>query len=395
LKVLYFDCFSGISGDMALGALLDLGADDGELRRELDRLNISGYEIIIEKKQMNGIAGTDVQVIVHNDNSVRHLADIERIIDESDLKLSVKELSIKVFREIAYAEARVHNMPVDEVHFHEIGALDSIIDIVGTAICIDLLGVKKVFSSALHDGHGFTECRHGVIPVPVPAVMEMLKGTNIPLITEDIKAELVTPTGMGLIKCLASDFGSMPAMIIDRIGYGMGKRETGRLNALRAVIGTLPDGALMMEEISMLETNIDDMSPEILAFVSEKLIECGALDVYHTPVYMKKGRPAVMLTVICENSKERELAELIMRETSTLGVRTNTTKRYFMDRKTVEVDTGYGRARIKVATGEGCSKAAPEYEDCSRIARLTGIALSEVYNMVIEEYRKRRDKHTI
>ena len=299
MKVLYFDCFSGISGDMTLGALLDLGIDGELFKSELKKLNLSGYEIVIQKKSNNGIYGTDVQVLVdeynhgeshdHNEShdhgyynynndkhggqhdschgsqheefdehshehphehhhehqhehyhhdhiDHRNLKTIEEMIDNSSLRTRVKELSKKVFREIAKAEAKVHNKDINEIHFHEVGAVDSIIDIVGTAICIDLLGIGRVYSSPLHDGRGFVTCAHGIIPVPVPAVMEMLSGTNIPLVTEDVNTEMITPTGMGLIKCLASDFGNMPAMLIDRIGYGMGKKETGRLNALRVVM---------------------------------------------------------------------------------------------------------------------------------------------------------------
>ncbi|MGI6777600.1 MAG: nickel pincer cofactor biosynthesis protein LarC [Acetivibrionales bacterium] len=446
MKALYFDCFSGISGDMTLGALIDLGINKEKFINELKKLNLSGYEIVIEKKEVNGIFGTDVQVILsdelkeleekikkheqehHHDHthshehdghihsqqhghshshgdghshfygqdghshshshehSMRNLKAIEMIIDWSDLKQSVKDFSKKVFREIARAEAAVHNKDINEIHFHEVGAVDSIIDIVGTAICIDMLGVEKVFSSPLHDGRGFIECRHGIIPVPVPAVMEMLKGTGIPLITEDVNTEMVTPTGMGLIKSMASGFGNMPAMIIDRIGYGMGKRDTGRFNALRAILGSLPDEDRMLEEIAVLETNIDDMSPEILAFVSEQLLERGALDVYYMPIYMKKGRPAVLLTVLSSLDKEQELVDLILKETSTLGIRRSSVERYCMERNMIKLATRHGEVGIKVASKEGFSKFAPEYEDCRKIARKTGIPLQKVYDMVREEY---------
>lgn len=250
----------------------------------------------------------------------------------------MKELSIKIFREIARAEAKVHNKQIDEVHFHEVGAVDSIVDIVGTAICLDLLGVKKVFSSPLHEGRGFIQCQHGILPVPVPAVMEMLAGSNIPFIAEDINTELVTPTGLGIIKTICSSYGNMPAMIIDRIGYGMGKKDIGRLNALRVVLGSLPDEE-MTEEIAVLETNIDDMSPELVGFTMEKLLEQGALEVYHTPVYMKKNRPAVLLTVLCRKGEENEMARLVLRETTSLGIRMTTMKRVCMHREMVTVGT--------------------------------------------------------
>lgn len=417
MKVLFFDCFSGISGDMTLGALIDLGVDKDVFKSELDKLNLCGYEIIIEKRVKQGITGTDVHVIVNEEyeklqerlkkheheehkhthshsgvqhehqhsHSMRNLKSIEMLIDWSDLKQNVKDFSKKVFREIARAEAKVHNKDINDVHFHEVGAIDSIIDIVGVSICIDLLEVNKVFSSPLHDGKGFIECQHGIIPVPVPAVMEMLVGSKIPLINEDINTELVTPTGIGIIKCLTSDFGNMPAMMIDKIGYGFGKRETGRLNALRVTLGTLFSEDNLMEEIAVLETNIDDMSPEILGFTLEKLLENGALDVFYTSIYMKKNRPAIMLTVLTEKSLEEKIVEIILRETSTLGIRRTTSQRYCMDRQVFKVNTEYGDVRVKVASIGNFKKLAPEYEDCKDIAYKTGIPISSIYNMVNEK----------
>ncbi len=390
MKALYFDCFSGISGDMALGALLDLGADRDALISELDKLNLSGYELIIERVKKNGIIGTDVKVAIHEslDSHLdmkhvrRGLNDIESLIDWSHLKQEVKDLSKKVFREIAAAEAKAHDMPVDKVHFHEVGAIDSIIDIVGTAICLDLLGIKKVFSSPLHDGRGFTRCDHGIIPVPVPAVVEMLKGSSIPFVIDDVAFELVTPTGMGLIKTLASGFGTMPAMIIDRIGYGMGKHDTGRFNALRAVMGSLFGETDMLEEVAVLETSIDDMSPEIAGFTVDKLIRKGALDAFVTPIIMKKGRPAIMLTVLCKSEMKSDMLDIILRETTTLGVRERTDRRYCMQREVLNVDTVYGQARVKAAFMDGFVKWSPEFEDCREIAERTGKSLKEIYEMV-------------
>ncbi|MCX7922195.1 MAG: nickel pincer cofactor biosynthesis protein LarC [Clostridia bacterium] len=435
MKILYFDCFSGISGDMTLGALLNMGIDKEVFRRELDKLNLSGYDINIKTKLKNGIAGTDVDVVVydehnhtseleehcagaHEDNHDHHehkhhhhhnhnhhhgknqhkhhhhghkhgrnLVDIENLIEASGLTERVKELSKKIFREIAKAEAKVHNKPVDEVHFHEVGAVDSIVDIVGVAICIDLLNVDRIFSSPLHDGKGFIKCQHGMMPVPVPAVMEMLKDSNIPLITEDVNTELVTPTGMGIIKCLSSSFGDMPSVTIEKVGYGMGKRETGRFNALRVVMGTLCEKAGFEDEIAVLETNIDDMSPEILGYTMECLLENGALDVFYTPIYMKKSRPAVMLTVLGKKEDEEKLAGIILRETSTLGVRRSTSKRYVLGREIMKVDTGLGEVRVKVALGEGIKRFAPEYEDCREIARMSGMPIDSVYKMVQEKIK--------
>jgi pyridinium-3,5-bisthiocarboxylic acid mononucleotide nickel chelatase len=442
MKVLYFDCFSGISGDMTLGALIDLGIDRDAFKRELDKLNLSGYDIVIGSKSRNGIIGIDVNVILnseyekhqeriknhddyhrehehshehghshghthrhdhhghihghdhwdghhshHHDLGERNLKSIETIIDWSDLSLKVKDFSKQVFREIAKAEARVHNKDINEVHFHEVGAIDSIVDIVGIAICLDLLGVEKVFSSPLHDGHGFIECQHGIIPVPVPAVMEMLKDSNIPLISEDINTELVTPTGMGIIKCLSSQYGVMPAMTIEKVGYGMGKRETGRFNALRVVLGTLTEDRVTSDEVILLETNIDDMTAEALGYTTEKLLEAGALDVFITPIHMKKNRPANMLSVLVKSENEEKTVDLLLRETTTIGIRKSSMKRYCMEREIVEVDVEFGKARVKIATGYGIRKLAPEYEDCKEIALRTGLPFREVYSMVMEKAR--------
>lgn len=422
MRVLFFDCFSGISGDMTLGALIDLGIDKDVFRSELDKLNLAGYELIIEKKVKNGITGTDVHVILNEEyedhqkklkehehvhesshhahphphghehhgrghsHNARNLPDIEHLIDASDIDQKAKDFSKKVFREIARAEAKVHNKEINEVHFHEVGAIDSIVDIVGAAICLQLLGVERIFSSPLHDGKGFINCQHGVLPVPVPAVMEMLKDSNIPLVPIDVNTELVTPTGIGIIKCLTSDFGRMPAMIVERIGYGMGKRETGRFNALRVVLGTLFEED-RKEEIAVLETNIDDMSPELMGYTMEALLENGALDAFYTPIFMKKNRPSAMLTVLSELKKEEGLVDIIMKETSTLGIRRSVVSRYCMDRDFISVDTGIGQVRVKHASRGEIEKLAPEYEDCREIAKKTGLPIREVYDIAMEKAR--------
>jgi len=421
MSALYFDCFSGISGDMTLGALLDLGIDEALFRKELDKLDLKGYRIEVKKKSINGIYGTDIEVILQDEHdnasghshvhtggheheqghehkqghehshTARNLYDIEHLIDHSRLAQKVKDFSKKVFREIAVAEAKVHNKAIDEVHFHEVGAIDSIVDIVGVAICLDMLGIDKVYSSALHDGKGFIKCQHGMIPVPVPAVMEMLAGSKIPLITTDVDTELVTPTGMGIIKCLASEFGNMPAMSIQKIGYGMGKRETGKLNALRIVTGNLIEKMNPNDdEILILQTNIDDMSPEILGYTMEKLIQNGALDVFYIPIYMKKNRPGILLTVFAKVADENKFVDIIFRETTTLGVRISTTRRYCLERVFDSVQTEYGTVKIKRAFYDDMKKVSPEYEDCRKIAVDKGIPLKDVYNMVNDAIVKLR-----
>ncbi len=425
MKVLYFDCFSGISGDMTLGALLDLGIDKAAFLTELEKLKVHGYSIDINKKVKNGISGTDVHVVLeetghhengeehqygeihhtdhhhhgeqehthehsHNHHSERNLEDIELIINQSDLRPRVKTMSTKIFREIARAEAKVHGKDINEVHFHEVGAVDSIVDIVGSCICLDMLGIERIFASELHEGKGFVKCAHGLLPVPVPAVMEMLCSSKIPLITEDIPFELVTPTGLGIIKMISSGFGKMPPMSIEKTGYGMGKRETGRFNALRVVMGSLyQQDMIPSDEISILETNIDNMSPEIMGYTMEKLLDSGALDVYYTPIYMKKNRPSAMLTVLVKCGEEKKISEIIFSETSTLGIRISHAQRFCMDRELVKVNTQYGAVRVKVANIGDIMKFAPEYEDCRSIALKTGMPIKEVYELVNEKYRQK------
>ncbi len=424
MKVLYFDCFSGISGDMTLGALLDLGIDKAAFLAELEKLKVDGYSIEIKNKLKNGISGTDVHVVLeetghheddeehqygeihhidhhhhgehehthehtHTHNSERNLEDIENIINHSELRPRVKSMSTKIFREIARAEAKVHGKGINEVHFHEVGAVDSIVDIVGSCICLDLLGIERIFASELHEGKGFVKCAHGLLPVPVPAVMEMLCSSKIPLITEDIPFELVTPTGLAIIKTISSGFGKMPAMSIEKTGYGMGKRETGRFNALRVVMGSLyQQDMIPNDEISILETNIDNMSPEIMGYTMEKLLDSGALDVYYTPIYMKKSRPSAMLTVLVKCGEEKKISDIIFSETSTLGIRISHSQRFCMDRELVKVNTQYGDVRVKVANIGDIMKFAPEYEDCRSIALKTGMPIKEVYELVNEKYKQ-------
>jgi len=430
MKVLYFDCFSGISGDMTVGALLDLGIDKDLFIEELRKLNLGGYEVRIEKTTRQGIAGTDFNVIVneeyddlvkrmernghikrdvpmehdhshdhcydhnhnhnhghdnqhnHHEHNTRNLMDIEALIDASTLKKSIKNMSKRVFREIARAEAKVHNKSINEIYFHEVGAVDSIVDIVGTSICLDLLGVKDVYCSPLHDGQGFIECAHGIIPVPVPAVMEILSNSQIPLVIEDVKTELITPTGAGIVKTLCRNFGSMPVMIIDKVGYGFGKRDTGRLNALRVVLGTILSHDSLMEDMVLLETNIDDTTSEILGFTMEKLFENGAADVFYTSIYMKKNRPAYMLSVLCKKQDEEKMADIVFRETSTIGVRRSVVKRHVMEREVIKVNTDIGDVRVKISIRGDIKKVIPEYEDCRNIAIKKGMPLISVYEQV-------------
>ncbi|MEN8907268.1 MAG: nickel pincer cofactor biosynthesis protein LarC [Clostridiales bacterium] len=405
MKILYFDCFSGISGDMTLGALIDLGIDKDLFLNELRKLNLAGYDIDIKKVDNYGITCTDFDIKINkeytdmlkkldehcgNDSSEhshkkhgRHLSDIEGMIDISNLKKSIKELSKKIFREIAKAEAKVHNKKIEEVHFHEVGAVDSIIDIIGAAICFDILGVDKIISSPVHDGQGHMECEHGIIPVPVPAVMEMLSDSNIPYVCDNISTELVTPTGIAILKSTSTYYGNMPEMIIDKVGYGSGKKDIGKLNALRVVMGTLLDKAILYkEDVSILETNLDDTTPEMLGFIMEKLFNTGALDVYYTPIYMKKNRPSVKLTIITKKELELKITNMIFEETSTLGIRKVTSQRYVMNREIINVNTKYGKIRVKIGSKGEFSKFSPEYEDCRLAAIESNQPLWKIYHDV-------------
>lgn len=404
MRAVYFDCFSGISGDMMLGALIDLGANPEKLLENLRKLDVRGYDIIIEKKESCGIVATDVKVILLNENEVeyghnhnnshnhhdnshnhghnhnhgRNLSDIESIIDASSLTERVKYLSKNIFREIAKAEAKVHNKDICEVHFHEVGALDSIVDVVGVCICLELLGVEAVFSSPLKEGTGFINCQHGTLPVPVPAVMEMLKGSGIPVETQMINTELVTPTGIGIIKTLSRGFGLMPKMYVEGVGYGLGKRDTGRFNALRAVVGSLFEEEILSNDVFLLEANIDDLAPQILGYTLDTLLENGALDVFFTPIYMKKNRPAQKLSVICEVKDEKKMADLIFRETSTIGIRKSRMERMVMERSIKTVETEYGPIRFKESKWGDTLRITPEYEDAKEIARQKGLPLIDV-----------------
>lgn len=427
-RILYFDSFAGISGDMSIGALIDLGLEPAMVLDEINKLGISGYKIEIEKVNRFSISGTDIKVILaddgeghhhhhastgHNDkhhhchdgsvsqghdhhrgnDKERNLEDITNIINASRISQKAKELSVKIFTEIARAEAVVHNKNLDEVHFHEVGAIDSIIDIVGTAICIDMLKVDKIYCSPVHEGQGFVRCRHGRLPIPVPAVAQMLRGSYISMVVEDIQAELVTPTGFGILKSISQGCIKMPEMHVESVGYGFGKTDTGSLNALRVFLGTTEQTGKNINKdnhsresnedtVTLLETNIDDTTGEVLGFTMQQLLESGALDVFYTPIYMKKNRPAWMLSVICNNHDVEKLSDIIFKETSTIGIRISQTKRRILQRNIKTISTELGDIKVKFVIVDGLERVQPEYEDCAKIAREKGISLNEVYETV-------------
>jgi pyridinium-3,5-bisthiocarboxylic acid mononucleotide nickel chelatase len=396
MRVAFFDCFAGISGDMTIGALLDAGVDFEALKHQLSSLALSGYELDVENVKRSGIAATKFHVKVEEAKQpVRTLAVIGDLINNSQLSESVKAKSLKVFEKLAEAEARVHGTTVDRIHFHEVGAVDSILDIVGAMVGFEMLGVEKTCSSPLRVGFGSINVAHGLMPVPAPGTAELLRG--LPIYAGEIEGEFVTPTGAAMVAVLCESFGAMPAMRIERIGYGAGSRDPkGFPNALRIVLGEEEEIARPIEEaqtILVIETNIDDMNPQAYGYVMDKAFALGALDVFVMPIQMKKDRPAVMLTLLCEPKDFEALADLILSETTTLGLRYYEAGRRTLERHVEEVETDYGPVRVKVARdGRRTLHFQPEFEDCAEIARKTGISLIEAQSAASAAYREKYKK---
>lgn len=379
MNAAYFDCFSGICGDMILGALIDLGLDISYLKKELEKLNISGYEIQVKKVKKNHIVCTDVDIIIKDRQSHRSLKDIYDIIDNSQLDKEIKQRSKEIFQKLAQAESKVHNIEINKVHFHEVGAIDSIIDVVGAVIGIKKLQINNVYSSHLPLGKGFIKCSHGTLPVPVPATVEILK--DIPVYSTNIRHEMVTPTGAAIITTLTKHFGDMPLMKINHIGYGAGKTKTEHPNLLRVFLGDLQQG-FNVEVTTMIETNIDDMNPEIYGYLVQKLFDNGALDVFFTHIQMKKNRPGVKLSVISSIENVDKLVDIIFTETSTFGVRFYETKRMKLTIEKRKVKTKHGEVTVKIGKrGNQIMTVSPEFEDCKKIADKKDIPLKEVYEL--------------
>lgn len=389
--VLYFDCFSGISGDMTVGALIDIGVPEEYLIEELKMLGIDDeYELIISKQVKNGIQGTDFDVILkehHHDDHDHHshgrnLRDIEELIDKSKLNDNVKEISKKIFMLIAEAEAKVHGMGLYEVHFHEVGAVDSIVDIVGAAICIDYLKPTKIIASPINTGKGFVRCQHGLIPVPAPATCEILKG--VPIYSDEREMELTTPTGAAILKALASEFKELKGLKINRVGYGCGKRNTEKPNLVRV---SLCEGN--EDTISILEATIDDMNPEFYSFLMDKLFDAGALDVYFTPVYMKKNRPGIVVTITTPELNLDRVKETLFIESTTIGVRKYDVERWILDREIKTLNTSYGEVKFKVGKLDGkIINISPEFEDVRRVANEHNLPIKGVYNQILAQIMK-------
>ena len=388
MKIAYFDCFAGISGDMTLGALIGAGADAEGLRKGLANLGVAGFALEVGRRMRGPIEATDVRVCLddHHHPHHRRLGDILAIIGDAELSPRVKETAGGIFRRLAAAEGKVHGHSPEEVHFHEVGAVDAIVDIVGTALCLEMLGWPQIVASPLPTFHGYARGAHGTFPLPAPATAELLIG--VPWRDLDIEGELVTPTGAAIIREIASGFGPLPAMRIERIGYGAGKSDFGIPNALRVLIGEQIAAQAQAESVAVLETNIDDLNPQFYETALERLFAAGALDVFLTPIQMKKNRPGTLLSVLCAPDRVQELARIVLAETSTFGVRTSHWERICLERRWEEVMTEFGTIRIKIGQMDGRAlTASPEYEDCKKAAAGHGVPVRQVYEAAAARYR--------
>ena len=402
MKLAYFDCFSGISGDMTLGALVDAGCPVEHLRGELRGLRVAGWELTAEKVWKNGMAATYVKVTTEDQSKHRSLGTILEILETSELGARVRERASAIFRRLGEAEARVHDVPLEKIHFHEVGAVDAIVDIVGACIGFEALGIEKFACSALNVGGGTVKMAHGVLPVPAPATANLLQGR--PTYSNGVQRELVTPTGAAIVATLCEAFGPQPAMSVGAIGYGAGTADLeGQPNVVRIMVGEElgvrkgeENGAqagvpvLLDEEIAVVEANLDDMNPQIYGYFLEKALGMGALDVYTTPVQMKKNRPGTLLTVLCKPGDVNALMGLIFAETTTFGVRTHGAQRRVLPREWVNVGTEFGEVRIKVSRVNGrILHVAPEFEDCKKLAVEKDVPLQQVIASALRSYEKR------
>jgi len=391
MKIAYFDCFSGISGDMTLGALVDAGCNLAEMETHLRRLPVPGWRISAEKVVRRGFRATQVKVESSDPQRHRSLSDILQLIERAGLPLPIAERASRIFRRLGDAEALVHGVPVEKVHFHEVGAVDAIVDIVGAAAGFEQLGIEEFFCSALNLGGGRVNTQHGNLPVPAPATAELLRGA--PTYSNGIQRELVTPTGAAIVATLASQFGPQPEMTVAAIGLGAGSAELAEQpNVLRLFVGenaVRRDDATLDEDLLVLEANLDDMSPQVYGYFAERALEAGALDVFSIPVQMKKNRPGQLVTVLCKPADREKLSDLLFRETTTLGVRQSNVKRRTLQREIIPVETSLGSIRMKVARLNGhILNVAPEYEDCQKIAAERGVPLKQVLGEATFQFQK-------
>jgi hypothetical protein len=417
MKTLYLDTFSGISGDMFIGALIDLGADARKLERELKKLKLAGYHLHVARQQKSGIAGVRFDVHLadahehHHEHESHHASrfthhdrhhheenrtfeEIKKLIRRSKLSAWVKKKSVAVFQRIAEAEGKIHGMPPEKVHFHEVGAVDSIVDIVGACLALELLGKPRVLAAPVVEGTGWVDCAHGRFPVPAPATLAILGARGIGITQCNEPHELVTPTGAALLGEFVEDFGPMQNLVAEKIGFGLGTRDNQtRPNVLRAVLGkpstlnSQPSTALdwEMDRVAVLETNLDDVSGEILGYFVETALAAGALDVFHTPMQMKKNRPGVLLTVLCAETDADKFSEMILRETSAFGVRRTTAERRKLRREFTKIKTQFGEVTLKIGRLNGkVIQAAPEFESCKKLAAQAKIPLKRIYEAALK-----------
>jgi hypothetical protein len=383
MKILYYDCFSGISGDMNLGAMVDLGISKAFLIRELGKLNLKGWKIVAEKDQRHGIHGTRMTVkLTGHEHEHRHLPDIEKIINRSELDENTKVLSKKIFMKIARAEAMVHGVPVERIHFHEVGAMDSIIDIVGAAICFNALKIDEVYVSAVELGGGFVKCQHGMLPVPAPATAEIVKG--MPVKAGGLDFEATTPTGAAILSTLGTHFGSSRGFRVLKTGYGVGQKDDPHVpNLLRVFLGESEE-KISGHNAILLECNIDDMNPEFFEHISEKLFSEGASDIFISNIIMKKGRPGNVLSIICETGSEERMKEIIFTESTSVGIRSFPFRKETLSRKFEVIKTQFGNVTVKSSFYKNrMVSVKPEYEECKRIAIENGLPVKEVYNKIM------------
>jgi uncharacterized protein (TIGR00299 family) protein len=390
MKLAYFDCFSGISGDMTLGALVDAGCAVERLRSELRGLQVPGWELTAEKVWKNAMSATYVRVVTEDQSKHRSLSAILDILQKSQLAADVRDRAGAIFQKLGEAEARVHDVPVEKIHFHEVGAVDAIVDIVGACVGFHALGIERFACSALNVGGGAAKMAHGILPVPAPATANLLQGK--PTYSNGVQKELVTPTGAAIVATLCDLFGPQPAMSVSAIGYGAGTADLeGQPNVLRIMIGETAEKAVagFDEEIAVIEANLDDMNPQIYGYFLEKALGAGALDVYTTPVQMKKNRPGTLLSVLCKPQDTNALMTLIFAETTTFGARSYRAQRRVLPREWVSVATEYGDVRIKVSRVNGrILHVVPEFEDCRKLAEEKNVPLQRVIAEAMRSFEK-------
>jgi len=389
MKLAYFDCFSGISGDMTLGALVHAGVPLDHLRHELKALDVPGWEISAGNVWKNGMAATHVRVTTQDTQAHRSLSTIEAILQKSQLAPPVRDRAAAIFRKLGEAEAAVHDVPIEKIHFHEVGAVDAIVDIVGSCIGFAHLGIERFACSPLNVGGGTAKMAHGVLPVPAPATAHLLLGK--PTYSNGIQKELVTPTGAAIVATLCDTFGPQPPMAVSAIGYGAGATDLeGQPNVLRLMIGddAATHSGISSEEIRVIEANLDDLNPQVHGYFLERALAAGALDVFITPIQMKKNRPGTLLTVLCNPADEAKFQDLFFAETTTLGVRSHTTQRRVLPREWETVPTAYGEVRMKIARVNGqVVQVSPEYEDCRKLAEAKSVPLRKIMEEAMRRWR--------